>query len=320
MNIKNLYKNLIDKIYKVNDVQQGYFYWVNALLDICMDIFKYDNLPTSIPEEEIEKRLLTFGYCGFLHHPDLGLIVCNGHPYDYDLYGRYRRMDFYNPYFKFNSTGFYPGNKEIGVDCEIIYNLDTEKYLNVPIQGQMNFYQKICRYARQLADIESTINLDIINSRQPYLLVAGNQQVKESIVNIFRSLRRGENESINDTDFMKEIKSLKNKDIINGHLTELIESRNTLIKYFLSEIGIYSTDDKKERLIVDEVQQENRNVKVFLYSMLKCRQQGIERVNALYGTDIKVTLRPELFNEIDLYKYTDIISDTTEEEVDSNDI
>lgn len=320
MNIKTFYKNLIDKIYKVNDVQQGYFYWINKLLDIAVDLFKYDGLPQSIPQEEIEKRLLTFGYCGFLHHPTLGLIVCNGHPYDYDLYGRYRRMDFYNPYYEFNTAGFYPGNKIIGEDCEVIYNLDTERYLNMPIQGQMNFYQTLCRYARQLADIESTINLDIINSRQPYFMVAGNQQVKDSIVAIFRSLKRGENESINDTDFLKELKTLKNKDIITGHLTELLECRNSIIKYFMMEIGIYSTDDKKERLIVDEVAQEQKNVKIFLYSMLKCRVEGVEKVNNLFGTNISVKLNSKLFDDIDLYKYTENIEDTTEEEVVDNDI
>lgn len=311
---KNYFKTLIDKIYKVNDVQQGYFFWLAKLLDICMDLFKYNGLPKSIPEEEIEKRLLTTGYCAFLQHPTLGLIVCDSYPYNYDLYGRFEYVNFFNPYKKFNIPGITTITKKIGVECAIIYNNSIEKYLNKPIQGSDIVFQEICRYARQLADLESSINLYIRNSRQPYLITAADAQTEQSILQVFRSMARGEQKAILDKNILKDATSIKQYDIINGFLTELLDARNSIVKQFLADFGIFSTDDKKERLIVDEMAQENRNVKCFVYSMLKERQNGLEMVNNLYGTNITVELRAELFDHTELYDETEeVIEEKTED-------
>lgn len=322
---KSYYKTLIDKIYKVNDVQQGYYFWVSKLLDITIDMFAYNGLPKSIPEEEIEKRLITTGYCGFLQHPKLGLIVCDCYPYNYDLYGRFLNVNFFNPYKKFNIPGITTQSKTIGVDCAIIYNNSIEKYLNKPLQGSDIVFQEICRYARQLADLESSINLNIINSRQPFLVTAADAQTEQSILNVFRALKRGEQKAILDKNIMKDATALKVNDIQVGFLTELLDARNSLIKQFLADFGIFSTDDKKERLIVDEMAQENRNVKCFVYSMLKERQNGVEMVNDLYGTNITVELRAELYDKTELYDESaeEVIEDkeevTEKEESDNED-
>lgn len=302
MNFKNIFKKYIDAIYKVSSVEQGYFYWINKLLDISMDLFEYTGLPETLPHEEIELRLLKFGYCGILKHPTEGIIACNSSLFDYDIYGRYNRVNFYNPYKNFNASGFYPGNKKIGEECIVIYNNSVEKYLNQPVQGTDVFFQCICRYARMLADIESTTNNEIILTRQPFMPVAGNQQTKDSVLAVFRALKKGEIEIPIDNDFLKDLKTLKNQEVSSGHITELIDARKSLIKQFLSEIGVYSTDDKMERLIVSEVEQENKNVKIFLYSMLKSRQIGIYNFNKFFGLDAKVFLRKELFDKTELYE------------------
>ena len=57
-------KDLINYIYKNNDVSQGYFYWRSRLTDILMDIFDFDGLPSTLPKKEILYRLFTTGYCG----------------------------------------------------------------------------------------------------------------------------------------------------------------------------------------------------------------------------------------------------------------
>ena len=301
MDLKLFAGRLIDKIYKVNDVQQGYFYWRFKLLDITMRIFQYNNLPESIPQEEIEKRLMQTGHCSFIQHPKFGLVVCNSWLYGYDVYGRFRYANFFNPFQGFIQNGFLGMAKEIDKDCAVIYNTVNEKYLYQPLQGMDNFMQTVNRYARNLADIESSINLAIINSREPYLLTAGNQQIKDSIIDVFRSIKRGEQKVVVDDDILKNVQSLKAHDIVTGFLKELMEQRDFLIKQFLAEIGIYTQAQKKERLIVGEIDQEQRNMKLFIYSMLKEREEGLERVNNLYGTNITVELNTELYDMTKLY-------------------
>ena len=321
---------LIDTIYKNNDVSMGYFYWQAKLLDIVVDLFKWDGLPESIPEVEIEKRLFMTGHCGVVKHPKLGLIVCDSYLYDYDLYGRYLKADFFNPYREFNNN-FIPGNKEIGKECEVIYNMSMEKYsinntqtiagmspVYLNYLGYNNFMQTINRYARLLADLEATISIEIVQQRQLYVGIAPTQQIAEAFRNLFRNTKRGDITSIIDNDFLKDSKTLKMYDLVVGTMQEKIETRQSLIKYFLEEIGIYSTEDKKERLLVDELAQENRNTKPFIYSLLKERQEGADRVNKLYGTNWSVGLRSELYDtETELHD-TEDVEEREEVEVDES--
>ena len=39
----------LSRMYEVNDVAVGYRYWFYKLLNVCLDIFEYKNLPESLP-------------------------------------------------------------------------------------------------------------------------------------------------------------------------------------------------------------------------------------------------------------------------------
>ena len=49
---------IIQSMYDVADVENGYNYWFNKLLLRCLSIFKYDGLPDSLPQREIELNLI----------------------------------------------------------------------------------------------------------------------------------------------------------------------------------------------------------------------------------------------------------------------
>ena len=299
---KKINKILLNQIYNVNQVSRGFYYYQGMLLDIVVDLFEYEGLPETLPSEEIERRLITTGHCAITKHPKFGIICSNSTLFNFDLYGRYRQVNMFNPFLGFISGGFTGHALEIGKDCEVIYNNSIEKWMNMPTYSSNNFLQTIQRYARLLADIDSTIHSEMVQQRTPYVVVASTQQNKESALSLIKSTQAGETEVAIDEDFLKNLTALKIKDITPNALNDLIETKNSLLKQFLADIGIYSTDDKKERLIVDEVQQENQNVKVFIYSMLKARREGVEKVNKLYGLDIKVDLRKELYDDSELYE------------------
>ena len=69
--------------------------------------------------------------------------------------------------------------------------------------------------------------------------------------------------------------------------------RNEILHTFLSEIGIATANDKRERMVVDEV---NVNSQLLLFNvadMLECRKKAVDQINALYGTNITVELSDE---------------------------
>ena len=298
---KRTNRTIVKGLYEVSQVGQGFYYYLGLLLDIAVDIFKYEGLPESLPQSELEKRLITTGHVGVIQHPKQGLICSDSTLYDRDFYGNYRALNFFNPHRDFFTAGFLPTAKEIGKECAIIYNNSIESWLDMPVLSTNNFFQTIQRYARMLAEVDSTTYSEMIQQRTPYMPVAGNQQSLESVKALLSAVKSGETDVILDEDFLKELKSLKIKDSDPAQLSQLIETKNSILKYFLMEIGIYSTDDKKERLIVDEVATENKNVKVFIHSMLKSRRKGVDMINELYGTSISVALNDEIYNSEKLY-------------------
>lgn len=314
LTLKDFMKNLIDSVYKNNDVTQGFFYWQGRLIDEVIDCFEYAGLPDSLPAEEIEKRLLTTGFSIIFKHPIYDIMTCNGHPYNFDIYGRFKNANVYNPVSDFMTKGFNGAALTIGKDCVVIYNNSLEKYLNQPFQSRDIFFQTVCRYARQLADLEATINLEIINERQPYVFVAGDNKAMQGILDVFRNIRKGSQYVALDKNLYKETTAFKNHDIVNGHLTELIENRNRILKQFQEEIGIFSIDDKEVQVLNAEIENENRNVKLFIYSMLKARQIGVDSLNKMFDLNVSVKLRSSIYDDSKLYEETpDVVSDIIEE-------
>lgn len=290
-----------DKIgdaYKVSDVDNGFIYWTNYLKDVFYDLITIKGCPYSLPSKEILHQIIETGHAVIVNHPKYNLITTYSTLYNYDLNGHFLNADLYNPYKGFYGGSFKAGNRTIGKDCEVIYAGDTECYVNNPGGSVNKIKNLIMRYARMLSDIESSIDIYIINTRRAYIFTAKNQQTKDAIISVFRGLEKGQADFVvEDNDILGDAKSLKNTDIINGFLTELLDGRDKILKQFLQQMGIYSTDDKAERLINAEVEQENRNVKPFIYSILKSINEGLERVNAMYGTEMVAELNYAIYNK-----------------------
>ena len=60
-----------------------------------------------------------------------------------------------------------------------------------------------------------------------------------------------------------------------------------------------ANQDKKERLVDDEVQANNEQVKICLDVMLKARQSACSEINRIFGTNIKVSARIGIESKID---------------------
>ena len=60
-----------------------------------------------------------------------------------------------------------------------------------------------------------------------------------------------------------------------------------------------ANQDKKERLVDDEVQANNEQVKICLDVMLKARQSACNEINRIFGTNIKVSARIGIESKID---------------------
>lgn len=276
-------KTKYDLIEDVTDVFAGYNYYVNYLYEKLIRIFKYDNLPSTIPRDALENYILTFGYAGITktridESSDEILVAVPCTKYGVGLYPNYEPLAQY-------CTPLIQGTDlVVGSDIVIVKN---------------NSYQISCdnivkRYARQLADFDATVNILTSNARIPVLPSFDNEESAESYKAVMVANRLGQVDTVLDKSFIQKGTFTPYADNSTiSKIEDVVKARNEILRTFLSEIGITTANDKRERMVVDEVNVNSQMLLFNVADMLECRQNAIKEVNALYGTDIKVDLSDE---------------------------
>lgn len=274
-------KTKYDLIEDVTDVFGGYNYYVDYLYEKLIKIFKYENLPDTIPRDALENYILSNGYGGVTRtkvgNTDM-LIAVPCTKYGVGLYPMYEPLAQY-------CTPLVQGtNLVIGEDIVVIKN---------------NSYQISCdtivkRYARQLADFDATINILTSNSRIAVLPSFDNEDSAESYKAVMVANRLGQIDTVLDKSFIQKGSFTPFSNTSNtAKINDVVSARNEILRTFLNEIGITSANDKRERMVVDEVNVNSQMLLFNVSDMLECRQKGVEQINSLYGTNISVDLSDE---------------------------
>lgn len=286
MNIVKMQKDF-DTLYDVADVKLGYNYWYFKLFNILLDLFEYDNLPMGLPQREIELNLLMTGHAVILSKKDGGLFTPLTSLYDFDEYYQPTRAVFANPVVK--SALSYT----IGTDCEIIYNNKLQDSLYyIKADGGLNTFVK--RYARQLADIESTLNIYTVNARLTSYPVANDGNVMESLKLFFKKLTLGKRAIISDNSIIEEFRNVDiNRSNVGDGVNDWLIARDKILEQFYRDLGVKMYNPKKAQVTDDEVESNTQLLMISTDDMLKEREAGIERVNNMFGTNISVRLNPK---------------------------
>lgn len=265
------------KLYSVKTVKRGYYFYLRVLYEKCLGMFKYYNMPKSLPAEEIEKRLMWYGFCGIFSDKKYGIVVTDGGLSGVDQY--YRPTEF-----TFAQPALGSGVKKINDECVIIYNTQSD------VIQPYGFKELIQRYARLLADVDSSIDIQLINSRATKLNSVADDNTAKTVNSAMQALESGESYTINQESL---IDRWTPKDWNTSHpdtIEKLIDAKQSLLNSFLEEIGVKSINEKRERMISNEVSADNQLLMVNTDDLLYKRKQGINAVNEMFGTTIEVEL------------------------------
>lgn len=279
-------KKMVSMLYDTASVPLGFDYWFYKLLNYVLGIFKYDGLPDSLPGREILMNLIITGHAVIFENKG-ELVTTRTTLYDFDEYYRPTKATFGN-------VKLLSRTLRLGKDSEVIYltriegNVLTDQCVD---SGLLTF---IKRYARMLADIESTIDVTMVNTRLVSFPVASNDSVKENLSAFFNKLEMGERAIITD-DLI--IEAFRNVDIIgqrNGErLNDLLIARDKILSMFLRDIGVkFEQEQKRAQLTEDEVTADEQLLLLNVSDMLEVQKEGVERVNKMYNTDITVSINP----------------------------
>lgn len=271
-------------MYDVSKVSDGYWYWFNKLLNVVIDMFEYSGLPESLPAREIELNLLMTGHAAIIPRKNGKLFVPISSISGVNEYYQPTWMCFANPVVKSWKRWV------IHKDCEVIYNNSLQDSIFY-IKSDSGLNTFIERYARQLADIESSINIYIVNTRATSMPVTDDKTVLESIKVFFKNLAMGERAVVTDNNIVEKFRSVDiNPHPIKDGINDLLIARDKILEQFYRDIGIRMYQPKKAQVTESELESNDQLLLINTDDMLKARKEGLERVNNMYGTSISVKL------------------------------
>lgn len=222
-------KNII----KVNNL---FNYWRNKLFEKCVRIFEWNGLPFG--QNELEMRLMMYGYCGIVNDDNIGLMAVNG-----SLSGPTHYDDIFKK-FTYSAVGAKGGTVSINSNkCIVVKN---DSLMNTMIDG-INIYASLLTHAT------ITLKASLVNMRANSTFVTDDDNTANNISTWYNKLYDGDMGGIVDENAVTKqigdngIKALQLNS--SGSITPLqaIEVRNEILRSFFSEIGIRTSKEKKRK-------------------------------------------------------------------------
>ena len=196
------------------------------------------------------------------------------------------------------------GSKSVKIDEDgvVIYNTKIDKFMYTGTTEV--FATGLCDLIEQTATLLSdniiSINCSQINARITTFFTADSEAQAAAGELILKRMYAGKPYAILKNDLIEKINvNPVNVASAGQNITELVELHNYIIANFFQSIGIKSNNVmKRERLIRDEIESQDDFLQVSILEMLSSWQEGLDKVNEIYGTSFSVKLNPVLLNEL----------------------
>lgn len=266
----------IDKLKKsLNDKSQSVAYYVNYMLNRTQSMFKYTNLPDTIPQRMLELYLQTGGYAIFAKHNDILYAFQGGLGGVPDEYYRPTKAIVSNPYLRFSKE------YEIDKDCVIMLSDSL-------LQGLLPMFE---RYAIQLAENDITIRIADINMRLTNLISASDDKTRKSAIEYLTEIEKGNLGVVAENTFLGGINLQNNQGVGSNYISQLLELQQYLKSGWYTDIGLQSNYNmKRESLNSAETTMDREILYPLIDDMLTQRKNALEKVNEMFGTNILVEL------------------------------
>lgn len=258
-------------------------YFQKYLLQDAISLYDIKIEPTW-QKNYFEYVLFVGGFIGVLNTDKFGIICQGGGLYGRDVYYQPTHMTITNPLI---SKTLMP---RIGVDCEIIK-------LQPDYCGLLDI---VDFYAANMALCAETIQTNLVNSHMSYVFSVQNKAAAESLKKLYDKIMAGEPAVFADKSLYNDDGSpawqFINQNVGSNFITpEVMESMRRWKEMFDTEIGIPNANtEKRERMNTLEVSSNNLETRCKSLLWLESMQEGCEKVNKMFGTDININLRPEV--------------------------
>lgn len=247
--------------------------YLNRLKEYALNMFEWINLPKTVDARFIELVLFEEGKINFFEDKLIGFLAL-----------RVNESGKQNVYNEFDKKYIYANNGFSRVrnlrNSVTIYN----NYLRTPTYTTVNLY------AIRLARVTRAIDLNIEAQKTPILITCPENQ-KLSLKNVYEQYKGNAPVIYTDSEFnLDSIKVLKTD-------APFVVDKLTLYKHdiwneVMTFLGVNnSNQDKKERLVANEVDANDEQIEQARFNMLDARKDACKKINDMFGLNIDVKFR-----------------------------
>ena len=284
----------------VLDKDRNFRFYEDLELNRTLTMFKYENLPKTIPELELEKILQINGY-GIVTEYNGSLVA---------LWGGLSSEDGCNLYYF--PKGVRVDNPWARINKLYIIEDDEDAVLvrNDPLmKGMLPLLKK---YSSEMVEADITLHRAMVNFRAMFVASGSSDREKDSFDQFFSNLEAGKISSIMEEYMSNGVKTQPYGSGSAGIMKEIVEAYQYIKGSYNNTIGLSdNVNMKRERLTEGEVEINEMTMRPLIDSMLEERQKAVAKINEKYGTNIKVSFNSSWskYNE----DYTEVEQVTTEE-------
>lgn len=259
---------------------QMFTFFKKYLLEKVMSVFEFE-LPEMWDKNYFLYSLFLNGYLAIVNTDKFGVICQHCGLRGYNIYYNPTHAIIVNPLL----TGIL--EPKIGTQCSLIR-------LQPDYSGVSDI---VNYYADNMAMTAEACEMNIMNSKLSFLFAVRGKSQAESMKKILDQVMRGElgvfydeklkmgNDNIPLDFFNNDLKK-------NFIAPELQDTLRRWEEMFCNEVGIPNIrSDKKERMIVDEVNSNNIECFTKAELWLETLKEGIEQTNKMFNLDLSVKLR-----------------------------
>jgi len=251
--------------------------YYSRLRGLAISSFEWQGLPNEISRRFLETTLFDHGRIAFIHDSELGYMVVKcvpsgalnhyGEPVGYTLQAL---------------GGFY---REVTAD-EIV--LIRNNYQMIPTDYSIRLF------AMRLYEVERTIDTNIKQMKTP-LIVRVDDKLRLTLLNLYRQYDGNQPFILADKDLPLDL--IKSVDTKAPYLADkLTDYKHNIWNEALTYLGLNNnaTENKRERMLTDEVNANNQVIEMSAAVMLLCRIEAAEEINRKFGLNVSVKPRVEM--------------------------
>lgn len=257
--------NILQKNFRLNLIYNKYKM-------LSLNMFRWENLPETIESRNIENALFNYGLCLIVDDPDLGYIsVPCSYTSDMNVNGIPTKV-------ATNGFNYVRNFSYMGKDKDT-----TQLILNNDLAIGNESY--IYDYALRMFEVEDCIRVNVNQQKFPWF-VNTNPNTKKTLETLFKKVLNGDPYILGNKDTIGEIEVLN---LQTPYVADkLNEYKYELEREVLSFHGLNNNFEKKERLLVDEVNSNNDFISRNVELMYRQRKLACDEMNKKFGWNVKL--------------------------------